>query len=96
MRSSQAQAVDDTLEAKIDVPSLIVHHKDDECYVTLWRDQDDLLDDLKNAPKKQLIGLEGGNAGAPDEECKSSSHHGFLDIEGKAVQTIADWIKATP
>ena len=82
--------------SKIIVPSLIVHHKNDECYVTLWRDQDDLLDELKNAPKKALIGLTGGNAGAPGDECRATSHHGFLDIEEIAVQTITDWIKATP
>ena len=64
--------------------------------MTLWRDQDDLLDELKNAPKKALIGLTGGNAGAPGDECRATSHHGFLDVEEMAVQTITDWIKATP
>ncbi len=88
--------VDDVNLEKIRIPSLIVHHKDDECYVSLWSQQDDFLDDLKNAPKKQLIGLTGGNSGAPGDECGPTSHHGFLDIEDKAVQTISDWIKATP
>jgi pimeloyl-ACP methyl ester carboxylesterase len=94
MSNSGRPEVSDAKVEQIRVPALIVHHKDDECYVTPWREQDDLLDDLKNSPQKQLIGLEGGNAGAPDDECRSSSHHGFLDIEEKAVQTIADWIKA--
>lgn len=86
--------VHDAKLKSIRVPALIVHHKDDDCYVTPWRQQDDFLDDLKHAPKKQLIGLVGGTAGAPDEECKAFSHHGFLDIEEKAVRVIADWIKS--
>jgi len=88
--------VDDVDLEKIKVPSLIVHHKDDECYVSLWSQQDDFLDDLKNAAKKQLIGISGGSSGSPGDECSPSSHHGFLEVEEKAVQAIAEWIKTTP
>ncbi|HAA92483.1 MAG TPA: alpha/beta hydrolase [Rhodospirillaceae bacterium] len=95
MSNSGRPDVSDANLDEIRVPALIVHHKDDECYVTLWRDQDDFLDDLKNAPKKQLIGLVGGSAGNPDDECRAFSHHGFLDIEERAVQVIADWITSS-
>ncbi|MDA0656145.1 MAG: alpha/beta hydrolase [Proteobacteria bacterium] len=95
MSNSGRPEVSDAKVKNIRVPALIVHHKDDECYVTPWREQDDLLDDLKNSPRKQLIGLEGGNAGSPGDECTASSHHGFLDIEEKAVRVMTDWIRAT-
>lgn len=79
---------------RINGPALIVHHKHDACHVTPWSDQDRFLDKLERAQPKRLIGLEGGSAGASDDACRAYSHHGFLDIEEKAVKTIADWIKA--
>jgi hypothetical protein len=94
MSNSGRPGIGDAELAKIRVPALILHHRYDDCYVTPWSDQDDLLDDLKNAPKKELIGLEGGSAGSPGEECRASSYHGFSDIEEQAVAAIARWIKA--
>ncbi|MDP6388731.1 MAG: alpha/beta hydrolase [Alphaproteobacteria bacterium] len=78
----------------IRVPALVVHHKDDSCYVTLWRDADSLPKELVNSPKTELMTITGGDGGEVDAECGPKSHHGFLDQREPVIERIADWIKA--
>ena len=78
----------------IRVPALVVHHKDDSCYVTLWRDADSLPKKLANSPKSELMAITGGDGGDADAECGPKSHHGFLGQREAVIERIADWIKA--
>ena len=51
-----------------------------------------LMDQLGNAPKKQLLSFTGGqSAGDP---CEAFAHHGFTGIEGDVVSQTAAWILA--
>ena len=76
----------------IRVPTLVVHHKDDDCYVTPYYDMEALMGWLENAPRKELLSFEGGNEPVSDE-CQPLSPHGYFGIEDKVVAAIAGWIK---
>ena len=78
---------------EIDIPSLIIHHREDSCYVTLYSDAQYFFSNLKSSPRRELITMNGGDAGWEEHACKSKSHHGFLGIEEETVKKIADWIK---
>ena len=76
----------------IRVPTLVVHHQDDDCYVTPYDDMEALMGWLENAPRKELLIFEGGNQPVSDE-CQALSPHGYFGIEDKVVAAIAAWIK---
>ena len=79
--------------ASIRIPTLLVHHRQDACFVTPVTGAQKLLDDLPNAPVKELIVIEGGGPprGPP---CEPHHFHGFEGREAETVKIIADWIKA--
>lgn len=76
---------------KIKVPSLIVHHKEDACFVTPTDSLPAFAAALKNAPKVETILFDGGD---PDisSPCKALSAHGFLGIEDAVVSRIVAWM----
>jgi pimeloyl-ACP methyl ester carboxylesterase len=76
---------------EIKIPTLLVHNRDDACPVCPFSDVPDLLKELKNAPRKELIAVAGGGP-TRSEACKSLSRHGYIGIEDKVVALIADWI----
>jgi pimeloyl-ACP methyl ester carboxylesterase len=76
---------------RIQVPTLVVHHKQDGCKHCRYTDLPNLLDKLTAALRKELLTFEGGvNQGDP---CEARAHHGFTGIEQEVVTKIADWIK---
>lgn len=76
--------------ANIQIPVLIVHHKEDGCESCQYGDLSRLTDRLTNASRKELITFEGGkNRGDP---CEAMAYHGFNGIEQDVVRKIADWI----
>ena len=86
--------VQDAELERITVPTLILGHENDGCYVTLWEDQMALAPLFENAPAVETIAVTGGDTGDPSRECGPNSHHGFLGIEAQVVARIADWISA--
>lgn len=75
----------------VKVPTLIVHNREDGCIICPFSDVPDLLERFKNAPRKQLIAVQGGDL-PKSEPCEALSRHGYLGIEDKVVAAIADWI----
>ena len=66
---------------------LIVHHRNDECRVTLYN----AALHAHEAFGTELITMEGGTTeGNP---CESFSHHGYRGIERETVDAIKQWIK---
>lgn len=84
---------DDDLDA-IRVPALLVHNRNDACPLCPFSDMPDLLEALDNAPRKELVAVEGG-APSESEACKSLSRHGYFGIEEQVVGVITDWIIRT-
>jgi pimeloyl-ACP methyl ester carboxylesterase len=77
----------------IRVPTLVVHHKKDECVVTPYELAVALIRSLTQAPKKELIAFVGGDPSVLDP-CEAMSYHGFLGLDSEVVAAIASWIKA--
>lgn len=77
----------------IQVPVLVVHHKNDGCAVTPYSKASAFMQRISAASKSELITIEGG-AGNLGNPCEAKSPHGFLGLEYKVVTLITDWIKA--
>lgn len=78
---------------KISVPTLIVAHRNDGCPITPASDAGKLSKRLTAARKVETVVLEGGDP-PQSAPCEAKSQHGFLGIEGKAVDAIAGFVKA--
>lgn len=77
---------------EIKVPTLVVSHRDDQCRLTPASDSPKLVKRLSNARKAEVIYFEGGDP-PRSGPCEALSAHGFLGIENKVVEAIADFIK---
>ena len=78
---------------EIKVPSLIVHHKRDECGVTPAYAVPGFAAKLKNATKVGTLLFDGGDTPISGP-CQAQSAHGFLGIEEKVVADIVSWMLA--
>jgi hypothetical protein len=75
---------------RIQVPTLIVHHKQDGCEHCKYGDLPKFMDKLTSVPRKELLTFEGGkNQGDP---CEAMAYHGFNGIEREVVEKIVEWI----
>jgi hypothetical protein len=78
---------------KITMPALIVSHTKDGCDITPAADAPKLRKALANAKPVDVVLLSGGSPPKSDP-CEAMSQHGFLGIEGQAVDAIAKFIAA--
>lgn len=78
----------------ITVPTLVVHHEQDECAYTQFINARRLMGRLKKAGKSELISFKGGGPVGGDP-CGSLHYHGFPGLEQDVAPRIAEWIKAT-
>jgi len=77
---------------EITVPTLLVHHQDDDCYVTPYSALAELYDGLKKVKQKRIKSFTGGkNIG---HECRVKSYDGFNGIEQEVVDFVSEWIKS--
>lgn len=75
--------------ASITAPLLLVHHVDDECYVTPYSEAKDL------AERYPLISVSGGST-PKSSPCQALSQHGFLGKESETVNEIVNWMLKRP
>jgi hypothetical protein len=75
---------------KIQVPTLIVHHKQDGCAHCRYEDLPQLMNKLTAVPRKELLTFEGGRT--KGDPCQAMAYHGFNGIEQEVVTKIAEWI----
>jgi dienelactone hydrolase len=76
---------------KITVPTLVVSHKKDECFVTPPEDTNKIVSMLLNSKNVKSKLFDGGNMPI-SKPCKSRSYHGFLGIEKEVVDYISRFI----
>jgi hypothetical protein len=76
---------------RITVPVLVVHHRDDACPASLFRDAAQMVSLIAHSPRLNLVEVSGGLASAADP-CEPYSAHGFIGIEHQVVEVIAEWI----
>jgi pimeloyl-ACP methyl ester carboxylesterase len=89
----QIECLEDVRVQDIRVPTLVVHHRDDGCPSTPYQDVATLLGALKQAPRRELITMEGGQP-ARSRPCEALSAHGFLGLDDTVVAAITAWITA--
>lgn len=77
----------------VTVPTLVMSHRKDHCDITPSGDAPKLKQRLAKARTVEIALLDGGDPPQSDP-CEAKSQHGFLGIEGQAVDTIARFIKA--
>lgn len=77
--------------AMITIPTLLAHHKDDDCYVTPYNKATLLLNQIINSPQIAFYGYTQGEKSFTNT-CGPNSAHGFLGIEEQVVQDISHWI----
>ena len=77
---------------KIRIPVLVAHHEEDGCAHCPFADIPQVMDKLRNTPRKELLTFKGGeNKGDP---CEAMAYHGFNGLERDVVHQIAGWIVA--
>ena len=75
--------------ATIKVPLLLVHHVNDQCYVTLYADA------ARLAGKYPLISVSGGRT-AESDPCEALTPHGFYGKESETIEQIVNWMLKKP
>lgn len=90
---SQAAAVPKQDLARLRLPVLVYHHRQDACRSTQAHETSHIMRGLSQAPVKKLMIVEGGENPTGDP-CQARHWHGFIGMEAQAVQNIADWIRA--
>jgi pimeloyl-ACP methyl ester carboxylesterase len=76
---------------KITIPTLVVAHKKDECFVTPPEDTQKIVSMLSNSKHAQAQLFDGGDS--ISKPCKGKSYHGFLGIEEKVVEYISAFVQ---
>jgi pimeloyl-ACP methyl ester carboxylesterase len=77
---------------KIVMPTLVLHHKFDACPICVPSQAEALIGELKNAPAKKFILVDGGGPPKGDP-CEAQHWHGYPNVEPQTVHLIADWIR---
>ena len=74
------------------IPVLVVHHEQDACRVTPYRDLPKLMDKLAPVRDKEFITFRGGQSSG--DPCEAMAYHGYSGLEKDVVGRIASWITA--
>jgi pimeloyl-ACP methyl ester carboxylesterase len=88
----RGRPVTDMAVDTLQIPVLVVHHEQDACRQTLFRDVPRLMEKLTRAPRKELITFRGGESHG--DPCEARAYHGFNALEQDVVDRIAKWIAA--
>ena len=78
--------------ASLKIPTLVVHHSKDACAICVPHEASQITAELKSAPVKKFILVEGGSEPQGDP-CEARHWHGFINHEKETVKLITDWIE---
>ncbi len=90
--NSSGTAVTEMALDKIKIPTLIVAHKKDGCWVTPPEGAEEIRSGVTNALKLEVVYFEGGDKGS--NPCSAKSYHGFFGIEDQVIERIAAFINS--
>lgn len=76
--------------SRVQVPTLVVHHKLDACERCKPADLPRLMDKLSAVSRKELMLVEGGKT--KRDPCESLAFHGFNGIDRTVADRISEWI----
>jgi pimeloyl-ACP methyl ester carboxylesterase len=78
--------------ARIQVPTLVLHHRLDACHVCRPQEAARIPEALTAAPRKQFILVDGGSDPS-GEPCEALHWHGFIHFEKETVGVIGGWVR---
>jgi alpha-beta hydrolase superfamily lysophospholipase len=88
-KKAELFSMENIIGSKIDVNTLVTHHKKDACKVTQFKHAKSFYEGLK-APVKQILLFKGGIPSG--RECGPLHHHGYENIEEEAAKKIIEWL----
>ncbi len=92
LRDERGRAVTRMPLDRLRIPVLVAHHEQDGCSLCAYSDLPGLMQQLSNAPRKQLLSFKGGdNSGDP---CEAMAYHGFNGLESDVVAQAVAWMLA--
>ena len=74
---------------ELGMPLLIVHHEDDPCPITRYKD----AAGFAAAGKSPLLTVRGGGP-ARGNPCMAFTAHGFVGVEAETVHAIRSWVRS--
>ena len=77
---------------RIAAPTLVVHHRDDGCYVTPALEARKIVAELTSSKTSEYIEFTGGSESQTGDTCGPTKEHGFAGIESAVVTKISEWI----
>ena len=92
LNDKRSRAVPEMPVHTVKIPVLVVHHEQDACAATLFRDVPRLMEKLAPVTRKELVTFRGGDDHG--DPCEAMAYHGFNGIEKEVVARIAAWIIA--
>ncbi len=87
-----ARGMQQVAAERIRVPVLIVHNRDDGCFVSPFGQTEAFRARLIAAKEREVVAVAGGQSRS--DACQAMSPHGYLGIEDLVVPRIVAWIKA--
>lgn len=85
------ETVFDSDPSAVAVPALVMSNTGDTCVASPPGDGPRLLEGLAASPRKDFVTVSSSEIRS--DPCEASSPHGYLGIEGEALQRIAGWIR---
>jgi pimeloyl-ACP methyl ester carboxylesterase len=84
--------------ASITVPTLVMWHEKDSCFVTPPSDATNIFGGLTSLPlaKKAWAMIKGGQPNVAVTACGAFHYHGYNGVEQEAVTAIAKFIRSQP
>jgi acetyl esterase/lipase len=92
LSDKRSRAVPEMPVHTLKIPVLVVHHEQDACVATLFRDVPRLMQKLEPISKKELVTFRGGDD--QGDPCEAMAYHGFNGLEKQVVARIAAWMMA--
>jgi hypothetical protein len=79
--------------ATINVPVFIASHVADACGCSPPQGAAKIIAALTSAPAKHSVAYSGGSPAKSNDPCMAMTPHGFLGLEDRVVEDIAQWIR---
>ena len=77
---------------RISVPTLVVHHNKDACIHCKPHEVKNIINGLKQVPRKELVMVDGGHSPIGDV-CQGLHWHGFINHEQATINIITSWMQ---
>lgn len=79
--------------SRMQMPTLVVHHKRDACVHCRPSEVSNIIDGLTSVKQKKLLFVDGGHSPEGDP-CAGQHWHGFINFERETIAEIVAWMRA--